>query len=143
MVGATAITAQEDHNIRQLQLEDPVLGNIIEGKRKNTRPQPRQDLESKCLLQLWDQLLLQDDVLYCRLPSVTGSGLHNKLVVPKVLRPEVLKELHEGSLGGHLGTEKTFTGLVTTKLYNSGVVLVHYVQCGKVLHLGQRLGCVT
>ena len=150
LVGATAITAQEDHNIRQLQLEDPVLGNIIEGKRKNIRPQPRQDLESKHLLQLWDQLLLKDDVLYCRLPSVTGSGLHNKLVVPKVLRPEVLKELHEGSLGGHLGTEKTlwklkerFTGLVTTKPCNSGVVLVHYVQCGKVLHLGQRLSCVT
>ena len=66
-----------------------------------------QDLESKRLLQPWDQLLLKDDVLYCRLPSATGSGLHNKLVVPKVLRPEVLKELHEGSLGGHLGTEKT------------------------------------
>ena len=107
LVGATAITAQEDHNIRQLQLEDPVLGNIIEGKRKNTCPQPRQDLESKRLLQLWDQLLLKDDVLYCRLPSATGSGLHNKLVVPKVLHPEVLKELHEGSLGGHLGTKKT------------------------------------
>ena len=65
------------------------------------------------------QLLLKDDVLYCRLTSATGSGLHNKLVVPKVLHPEVLKELHEGSLGGHLGTEKTLWKL-KERFYWSG-----------------------
>ena len=58
-------------------------------------------------MQLWDQLVLKQDLLYCTLPSVSGSGVQDKLVIPKALRAEILKELHEGSLGGHLGTDKT------------------------------------
>ena len=107
LVGATSVAAQEAYNIKHLQLEDPVLGPIIRCKQSNTSPRTQQNLERRCLLQLWDQLLLKQEVLYCRLPSVTGTGFQDKLVIPKVLRAEVLKELHDGSLGGHLGTEKT------------------------------------
>ena len=107
LVGSTTIMAKEDHDIRQQQLQDPVLREIIECKQKNTQPQPRQDLESHRILQLWDQLLLKHDLLYCTLPSAISSGLQDKLAIPKVLRAEILKELHEGSLGGHLSTDKT------------------------------------
>ena len=88
-------------------MEDPVLGLFIRGKQQNSRPKALQDLEGRRLLQLWDQLLLQQDVLYCRLPSATSLGFCDKLVVPKALRTEVLKEIHEGVGGGHLGSDKT------------------------------------
>jgi len=106
-VGATTVATKPDLHIKQLQLQDPVLGPLIKCKQTNTYPTTHQDLESRRLLQLWDQLLLKQDVLYCRLPSATGQGLCDKLVVPKVLRNEVLKELHDGAAGGHLGSDKT------------------------------------
>ena len=87
-------------------MQDPILGEIIGCKQTNTRPHPQQDLESRRLMQLYDQLVLKRDLLYCILPSVSGSGLQDKLVVPKASRVEILKELHEG-LCGHLGTDKT------------------------------------
>ena len=119
LVAATTICAQEDRTIKQLQLEDPVLGPIIKCMQQNT-PQPApQDLESRRLLQLWNQLLLKQDVLYCTLPSATSPGLCDKLVVPKVLCGEVLSELHEGSFGGHLGMEKTL-GKVKERFYWPG-----------------------
>ena len=104
LIAATIISAHEDH---KLQLQDPILGEIIGCKQTNSRPHPRQDLESRRLMQLYDQLVLKQDLLYCTLPSVSSSGLQDKLVVPKALRAEILKELHEGSLGGHLGNDKT------------------------------------
>jgi len=108
LVATTLLTAQQDVQITQLQSEDPVLGPIIEGLKQRTYPTiQHHTLESRRLLQLWDQLLLKDNVLFCRLPSPTGQGLCDKLVVPKSIRTEVLKELHEGAIGGHLGSDKT------------------------------------
>lgn len=53
-------------------------------------------LLSRRLLQLWDQLLLKDDILSA---SPAGQDLCDKLVVPKSLRSEVLGYLHEGAVG--------------------------------------------
>ena len=75
-------------------------------------------------IQLWDQLLLQQDVLFCRLPSPTGQGSCDKLVVPKSLCVEVLKELHEGTVGGHLGSEKTLWKKLKEHFYWPG----HYTE---------------
>ena len=108
LMAATAVAAQPDDHIAQLQSEDPILGPLIEGKQQNKCPTfANPSLESRRLLQLWDQLLLKDDILFCRLPSPAGQDLCDKLVVPKSLRAEVLRELHKGAMGGHLGTEKT------------------------------------
>ena len=63
--------------------------------------------KSKRLTQFWNQLHLKQDILYCRFPSSTGTKFCDQMVVPVALRPAVLRELHEGALSGHLGTEKT------------------------------------
>jgi len=52
-------------------------------------------------------LLLKEGVLFCKLPSPTGQGLCDELFVPKSLHTKLLKELHEGVIGGHLGSDKT------------------------------------
>ena len=71
------------------------------------------------MLQLWNQLHLKQDILYCRFPSLTGSELCDRLVVPTALRSDILRELHEGTLSGHLGTEKT-VGKLKERFYWPG-----------------------
>ena len=106
--------------MKQLQQYDPVLKPIIHAKINNTTP-PKcgQEKESKRLLQLWDQLHLKQDILYCRFPSSTSSQLCDRIVVPAALRCDILQELHEGSLSGHLGAEKTL-GKLKERFYWPG-----------------------
>lgn len=56
---------------------------------------------------MWNQLHLKQDILYCISLSPTGAKLCDQVVVPAALRPDISKELHEGTLSGHLGTENT------------------------------------
>ena len=58
------------------------------------------------LFALWDQLSFQEGVLYWRYVPVNGQIYHLQLVVPKSLWKDILKELYEGAMGGHLGEEK-------------------------------------
>lgn len=86
----------------------------------NTAPsQCGQGKESKRLLQLWNQLHLKQDILYCRFPSSTDRKLCDRIVVPAILRSDILQELHEGTLSGHLDTEKT-VGKLKERFYWPG-----------------------
>ena len=119
-VGATTITTQNPFDIKQFQQNDPLLKPLIQAKlNKFTLPQNQQDKESKRLIQLWDQLHLKQGILYCRFPSSTGTKYCDRTVVPVALRPVVLQELHEGTLSGYLGTEKTI-GKLKERFYWPG-----------------------
>ena len=97
--------------LRNLQLNDECLGQLLLARERNQ--QPSQDyakgqcIEYRRLLQQWDQLSVQDGVLwrYCIQPDDGRGWL--QLVVPHQLRAEILKEAHEGVSGGHLGQDKT------------------------------------
>ena len=61
-------------------------------------------------------------------------------------KTEVLKDMHEGILGGHLGEKKTldhirerFTGPVITMMYATGAKHVRNVQPRKLLLLKEEL----
>ena len=62
------------------------------------------------LAQQWDQLLLNDDFLYRQFEDITGNQ-HLQVVVPKVSRSDILHQLHNGALGGHLGDAKMLSQL--------------------------------
>ena len=71
-------------------------------------------LDGKCvsrsnrrLLQIWDQLRICDGVLCRQFEATDGRSAVVQVLVPRRLREQVLTDLHEGSLGGHLGVEKT------------------------------------
>ena len=98
------------------QSEDSEWKLLIDARRCNTRS-PTKELEGKSveirrLWQLWDQLVLKEGVLYRKFADCNQeSAAVHQLVVPPVLRNEVLREVHEGTFGGHLGEEKTFKKL--------------------------------
>ena len=60
-------------------------------------------------LQLWNQLLICSDVLcrQCKGSNEEDTGV--QLVIPHTLHKEILTDLQNGVLGGHLGVEKTLT----------------------------------
>lgn len=116
-VAATALRgepARPSDRLRELQLRDPIVGPIMRSKETGTEPR-REELptskESRRLLQIWDQLIIHDSVL-CRVCKLGGDAdTRTQTVVPSELRKEVLADLHEGTLGGHLGMDKTLSRL--------------------------------
>ncbi len=111
------IEGRSSEDIRELQLEDHAIGPILRAKWKpgNSRPDTVQikgeGIESRRLIQMWDQLLVKNGSLFRQFESNDGNTRHLQLVVPKTLREEVLLNLHAGAVGGHLGEDKTLSRL--------------------------------
>ena len=119
-VGATFITGQSDSTIQQQQLDDPILGPLINAKLNNSQPpQDQQGTEAKRIVQLWNLLHFKQGILYCRFPTNSGLHYYDRMVVSKVLWSHILQELHEGSLSGHLETAKT-VGKLKERFYWPG-----------------------
>ena len=60
-------------------------------------------------MQLWDQLVIREDVLYRSYEDAHGLGQCLQFVVPKQSRNEILQDIHGGAVGGHLGETKTLS----------------------------------
>eukprot|EP00731_Ephydatia_muelleri_P000081 Em0001g81a len=64
-------------------------------------------LETRRLVQIWDQLLIQGGILYRRFENHRSSMEYVlQVVVPRSMRKGILEELHAGVSGGHLGESK-------------------------------------
>ena len=102
--------------LRDAQLVDPVLGPLLRGKEAGRKPSADElgsvSRSSRRLLQIWDQLMIvHGGVLGRRYETPEGSSTILQTIVPEALRKEVLADLHEGALGGHLGADKTLARL--------------------------------
>ena len=97
--------------IRELQLQDEDIGPLLLSVELDQKPDLSQTMrrsrEHARLLQQWDQLVVKNNLLYRRYEDDKGSSQHLQLVIPRVLRRLILKELHGGVSGGHLGEQKT------------------------------------
>ena len=101
--------------LSQAQTEDYNISRLLQAKQQNQRPLMNESngesLEYRHLLQQWDQLIVQEGILW-RLYAQPREDLSWKqLVVPQKFRSDILKSLHEGVTGGHLGQEKTLSKL--------------------------------
>ena len=109
------ISQQSTTAIRQSQRDDPSLKFLLQAAESEKRPSPSdiagRSKEDKKLLQMWKQLEIREGVLWRRYETKDGSRSHLQLVVPKSKRQDVLKEIHAGVAGGHLGEEKTLSRL--------------------------------
>ena len=99
-IAVTAMQLPEPHShgtLREVQLADPLLGPLLLGKEEGKKPPlPATDKSSRRLLQIWDQLLVKDGVLFRYLQPVDGALGVLQTVVPVALRQGILRDLHGG-----------------------------------------------
>ena len=55
----------------------------------------------------WDLLDIHNGVLYRSFFRKDGTGKHQQLIVPHVMRDSIMRQMHDGLLSGHLGRSKT------------------------------------
>ena len=76
-----------------------------------TRPAPQQlqgkPLETRYYWSRFDELVLVEGVLYINSYGENGDATGTRLVVPRAMRPEVLRACHDEQTGGLLGVAKT------------------------------------
>ena len=106
---------EESNEMRGAQLSDDILGSILRLKEENQQPGEAalagMGHETRQLLQQWEQLTVQDGILYRKVEDQNGRNSHLQLVVPSSQKECILQEAHGGSLSGHLGGNKTFKRL--------------------------------
>jgi len=97
--------------LREMQLNDGCIGQLIKAKEENVQPCPyfakSQPISFCRLLQQWEQLVIVNGVLYRQFVHVSDDLSYLQLVVPEEMWTGILKCLHEGLAGGHLGQDKT------------------------------------
>ncbi|MBV2113481.1 MAG: DDE-type integrase/transposase/recombinase [Candidatus Thiodiazotropha sp. (ex Ctena orbiculata)] len=97
--------------LRSLQDEDPDIGPILKAMETNRRPSSQEMANKSPAARhywiLWDSLLLQDSLLFKRFLKKDGSGEHLQFLVPRVMKPDILFQMHDSVLSGHLGCKKT------------------------------------
>ena len=97
--------------LRSMQLADECIGQLLNAKEKDEQPScdfaRSQPISFRRLLQQWDQLVTVNGVLYRQFMQPNEGQAHLQLVVPVELREKIVKDIHEGAAGGHLGQDKT------------------------------------
>ena len=99
--------------LHHLQMEDETIGPIFQaiviGERPDRDISQAWSRESRTLLQQWGMLVIKHDVLWRRFSDGKGDSL--QLVLPSKLQTDVIRDLHEGAVSGHLGEEKVLSQL--------------------------------
>ncbi|KAL1281970.1 hypothetical protein QQF64_000773 [Cirrhinus molitorella] len=92
-----------------MQEADPSIGLVIKfwGRGQRPGPEERRQLTKPVLtlLQQWNRLELREGVLYRKIFRPDGGEEGYQLVLPEVLKEEVLLQLHQQH--GHQGVERT------------------------------------
>ncbi|KAG5268959.1 hypothetical protein AALO_G00196750 [Alosa alosa] len=106
----------------KLQQEDPMIGKFLSFWRQKKPPthQERTALSQPVLelVRQWKRIQERDGLLYRRIFRSDGGEEVLQLLLPTVLKEEVLQQLHQGH--GHQGIERT-TELVRQRCYWPGL----------------------
>lgn len=121
---APILVEKSPEELRQKQLSDGPIRFVLQAIEKGEKPKGEdvrsQGPTAQRLSQLWKKLTVEKGVLWRRYEDVSGTSTWLQLVVPQSLREEILQNLHAGTLGGHLGAEKTLAK-VKERFYWPGV----------------------
>ena len=104
----SGLTLQE---LWDAQVGDINIGEVLREKEKGqdfpAGAGQGRSRESRRLFQLWKHLKLKDGLLWRQYEEESGNSFILQLVVPGQFRQQIIHELHSGTMGGHLDTEKT------------------------------------
>ena len=96
--------------LKQRQHDDDTIRTTVELLKNNSlKPQissPNQELIT--LIEQWDLLTLDNDLLYRKWENEDGST-SLQVGAPREIRHTILKQLHNSKTAGHLGREKTLS----------------------------------
>ncbi|TRY57025.1 hypothetical protein DNTS_023931, partial [Danionella cerebrum] len=102
----TTLPLSDRSQVRELQLEDPITGDLLRMMETSTLSNERAE---EC-----SQFSIHDGLLYFNDPT-PACGIHPlkqlKLYVPESLKETVLKYYHDHPTAGHLGMTKTLARL--------------------------------
>ena len=97
--------------IRSLQSSDPDLSPILEWKKSGSRPYGPvvcgSSPATRHYWNLWDSLVMQDGILMREFTKKDCITKYLQLLVPAEMRKEVLYQMHNTLISGHLGRKKT------------------------------------
>ena len=97
--------------LRKLQREDSDIGPIVEAKLEGKRPSSQDMVTHSPATRhywiIWDSLTLQDGVLVKKYLKQDGTGEYLQFLVPRSMRKEILYQMHDSLISGHLGCKKT------------------------------------
>ncbi len=97
--------------LRQKQLADADLAPLIQWKESGSRPIQSEvckaSPETRHLYTNWDNLEIKEGVLFRKYLKKDVSGGYIQMIVPRSLWTEILKQMHNSILSGHLGRKKT------------------------------------
>jgi hypothetical protein len=114
---ATSLSVFSQSDLKDLQQKDKNIKKILEFRRQGTKPSAylrrQENKDVQLLLRQWKKLVELNEVLYRRIQDPV-DGVINQLVLPDVLKEDILRGFHNQS--GHQGRERT-ESLVRSRCY--------------------------
>jgi hypothetical protein len=115
VIGNPHLDGVSSNDMQAAQEADPNIGDVLQAlkaeKNGSSIKLQGKSREFKRLVQISKQLVVKDGLLYRVFESEDGEDHSLQLVVPTKFRKEVLYQLHDAPLGGHLGADKTHSKL--------------------------------
>ena len=97
--------------LRKLQENDSDIGPILRAFVSERRPTSQEmsvmSPASRHYWIIWDTLILQDSLLCKKFIKKDGTGEYIQFIMPTAMKKEVLHQMHDSVLSGHLGCKKT------------------------------------
>lgn len=107
------VKSQEE--LIEAQSKDNDIALILDWKQKNQKPIwadiSQESGVVKTYWAQWDTLVIKDGLLYRKWPTVGRTELSWQLVVPASMKPEILYQLHDSPMAGHLGVKRVLASL--------------------------------
>ena len=97
--------------LAQMQENYPDIITVLRGKLTNTKPSSPgmavKGPEARHYWILWDSLVLQDGLLCKQFAKKDGTGQYLQFIVPSAMKKEVLYQMQDLLMSGHMGCKKT------------------------------------
>ena len=107
----TWIQGYTSEEIRKSQLGDTCIGKVLRWVESGARPYGQEVCSSSPAVRhywnCWDSLIIEDGVLCKKTFQKDGTNEYLQCILPESMRREVLHQMHDGLLAGHLGKKKT------------------------------------